>query len=883
MTVYNAVVHAVSSAGNALTNGTIICNRMVSADGLVAYAATADTDLTHGPYTTFTPTLVSGGAGYVQGTTFTALATITVSGGTPLTNFSALAFNDWTESGGVINSLGSQGNIATNPFYLIPEPTNPATTTAGGPVGSSGGSGLTVNATFTQAWTNGPWTVSAGPTRQVNGTGYAAGEFFQPDTGNYQPYLNLKYSLLYGGVASVAGGVPSALTSGYKPDYNADQTVYSVAPTGVLGLTGASGSGATCTVTYISLGTCAPRLIKWDLVNAVILSETALNPFGSDDLAFGGMCVAANGDLYAINGKDTLHHINPSTLAVLGSYMAPFLGQNYTNPWQWAMGGWAIGGPRFNNPSLQPYVGWATVNIAAGTNRLYSSGDLDSIGRLFGVDVFDISAANPALLRSIISPVQEGDQGGFQVSGGFDLSQPMVVQNSTDTLYAIMSGVPGSSSLLLYKAGPSDTIFTDVTPSSWISNAYTLNFGFAFDQTNNVLLVAFGETVAGTTLYAYSIPSVTQLWTASIANFVPMNCFPQNIVGGKWRVLVPTSGASNNRLIDYDTLTGTTTIVADYATSPELDTFSTEAQGWGWGNFTAITVDDAESVYWMPVDLWDDSAPFTHGAINQAVQIVNASPPPPPPPPPPPFTCWPIPAVTGTNPLSNTIPAQPYVQYNDDPAIQAFFTAYNNLTQQYLNAFNSLNLPIYPLLSGNLLDWVAAGLYGFTRPTLVSGTLPRLGALDTQAFNTVPFNTDYHTGKLVYTPVSDDIFKRIITWHFYKGDGTNFDIRWLKRRIARFLFAAPGCLNPNIDQTYQISILFGAGNIVYINLVETVYEFLPTSLFNTAPFNTQPFEGKPTIVTRYPPIALAQVFKDCVNGGFLELPFQYDWIVNIIG
>lgn len=261
--------------------------------------------------------------------------------------------------------------------------------------------------------------------------------------------------------------------------------------------------------------------------------------------------------------------------------------------------------------------------------------------------------------------------------------------------------------------------------------------------------------------------------------------------------------------------------------------------------------------------------------------LCTTAPPPPPPPSPPPFTCWP------TNPTLNPPETQIrqsylYVQYNDDDALQAFVAAYNNLAQQFLDLMSGLNLPVYPLVSRTLLDWVAAGLYGFPlRPTLTSGTLPILGAYNTVAYNVLPYGGQKRSGVLVYTPVSDNIFRRIIIWHFYKGDGFQFNIRWLKRRIARFLFASPLCLNPNIDQTNQISVTFGEGNIVYIDLIETIYRFMPLP-YNSFPYGAKPYSGPLTAVGSSPSIALAQIFKDCMNGGFLEMPFQFQFFVNIV-
>lgn len=51
-------------------------------------------------------------------------------------------------------------------------------------------------------------------------------------------------------------------------------------------------------------------------------------------------------------------------------------------------------------------------------------------------------------------------------------------------------------------------------------------------------------------------------------------------------------------------------------------------------------------------------------------------------------------------------PAYPYVQYNDDDNISAFFIAYNAYSQNYLNLFNITTLPIYYNQEGNLLIFV---------------------------------------------------------------------------------------------------------------------------------------------------------------------------------
>jgi hypothetical protein len=200
----------------------------------------------------------------------------------------------------------------------------------------------------------------------------------------------------------------------------------------------------------------------------------------------------------------------------------------------------------------------------------------------------------------------------------------------------------------------------------------------------------------------------------------------------------------------------------------------------------------------------------------------------------------------GPTTLLTTIPSYLYRQYADDEDLQAFIDSQNELQQEYLDAFNGLNLPIYPLLSGSLLDWVASGLYGMTRPTLSSGRSVTIGPFNTYAPNqgVVPFNHFEFSESSTFVETTDDVFKRILTWHFFKGDGQVFNVRWLKRRIARFLYGVDG-VDYGVADTYDISVTFGIGGQVNIHVTID-----------------------------------AQAFKEAVDSGALELPFQYTWVVT---
>lgn len=160
-------------------------------------------------------------------------------------------------------------------------------------------------------------------------------------------------------------------------------------------------------------------------------------------------------------------------------------------------------------------------------------------------------------------------------------------------------------------------------------------------------------------------------------------------------------------------------------------------------------------------------------------------------------------------PVEKIIPSYPFVQYRDDPNIVAFFDAYNEMAQEYLDELNSLSLPYWPspALSGKLLDWVVEGIYGETRPLLqVSQDAIAKGAYNTIDYNTIPYAGMKNFVPSATTYVVDDYFKRILTWNFYKGDGFQFNIDWLKRRIARFL-RGPNGIDPPVTDTFDISVV----------------------------------------------------------------------------
>lgn len=93
-------------------------------------------------------------------------------------------------------------------------------------------------------------------------------------------------------------------------------------------------------------------------------------------------------------------------------------------------------------------------------------------------------------------------------------------------------------------------------------------------------------------------------------------------------------------------------------------------------------------------------------------------------------------------PVNKIIPSYSFTQYNDDPNVVAFFDAYNEIAQGYLDSLNSLNLPCWtsPAIIGELLDWVALGIYGQERPLLqVSEDAIARGAYNTIEYNSIAY------------------------------------------------------------------------------------------------------------------------------------------------
>ena len=203
--------------------------------------------------------------------------------------------------------------------------------------------------------------------------------------------------------------------------------------------------------------------------------------------------------------------------------------------------------------------------------------------------------------------------------------------------------------------------------------------------------------------------------------------------------------------------------------------------------------------------------------------------------------------------IKTTLPAYLYEQYSFDDTTQyllPFFEAYNTLSQNNLDTLNNINLPIYTnsQIVGTLLDWVAEGIYGQPRPSLGTPSIfSPLNVYNTVPYNTIAYSQDTEIYPTSFYVVNDDIFKRILTWNFYKGDGFQFTNQWLKRRVKRFLYGYNGVDFP-IDNTYDISVTYTNGYEIAIELPNTT---------------------------------VSSILKACFTSNVLNLPFQYQFSITI--
>ena len=227
-------------------------------------------------------------------------------------------------------------------------------------------------------------------------------------------------------------------------------------------------------------------------------------------------------------------------------------------------------------------------------------------------------------------------------------------------------------------------------------------------------------------------------------------------------------------------------------------------------------------------------------------------------------------------PLPAVVPAYVYVQYNDDPYVTAFFTAYNELAQGYLNWFNETPLPVWtsPNVSGSLLDFIGTNLYNTPRPVISSESSSSSGAMATDPMATQAMASFILNTSGTAQPADDDLYKRTLTWIHYKGDGFQATIEWLRRRIARFLYGANG---GDIDVGLITNVSISATGSLSQMAMDSLA--MNAQAMNSARVSNVNLRG--ILYVSIPPTTVSQYFIDLFTAGYLPAPFQMTYKIGI--
>lgn len=198
-----------------------------------------------------------------------------------------------------------------------------------------------------------------------------------------------------------------------------------------------------------------------------------------------------------------------------------------------------------------------------------------------------------------------------------------------------------------------------------------------------------------------------------------------------------------------------------------------------------------------------------------------------------------------------------YGEYRDDPDLRATRTAYNQEANGIFQWMQQNPVADYrsSAVGSNLLDWVGLGLYNMSRKVLVSSS----GGGATGSFGDVVMGHSPFAGGKITAPtslalnLSDDQYRRAITWTIYAGDGWVFNTDWLRRRIARFMFVADG---------------YGEFQVADLQLISIQWIGLRSAnVFITAPAMSS---------------ALALILSVGLSTGYLQIPLGYTINITLL-
>lgn len=232
--------------------------------------------------------------------------------------------------------------------------------------------------------------------------------------------------------------------------------------------------------------------------------------------------------------------------------------------------------------------------------------------------------------------------------------------------------------------------------------------------------------------------------------------------------------------------------------------------------------------------------------------------------------------------LTNIIPAYLYTQYNDDANLQALIDVYNHNAQEIYDWLATTPFPVFTSekMGGDLLTWAVKGIYGADRPVLLTPTKPKAGLFNDLLYNALPYNTWKEEEDGEQITGNDELFRRILVWNFYRGDGYQFSVPWLKRRILRFLTGRLGGDGSLADHS-SVSVRFEE-DVLRISIKKVYYRLLGYGLFNAQVYNTRAYNDismRSSSTVDYP---YATLFERAFNSGLLHMPFYLNQIsINV--
>jgi hypothetical protein len=124
--------------------------------------------------------------------------------------------------------------------------------------------------------------------------------------------------------------------------------------------------------------------------------------------------------------------------------------------------------------------------------------------------------------------------------------------------------------------------------------------------------------------------------------------------------------------------------------------------------------------------------------------------------------------------------------------------------------------------------------------------------------------------------LTDDLYKRLLTFWLFLGDGKQMSLAWIRRRFARFLFGVNGSDIP-AEYLQQVSIL--------------PVKFPPNGAMGSQPMgynamgvlNTNTQSAKRNYTISIPQSVAALTLQQLFSSSLLPLPFQISFHVIVQG